>query len=210
MTTSNHKRLMLHLALLAILFLPALACNLTESDTPTRTPIPPTPTESTELPNAMPLAYYYFVPVASGTYPAGSVSILPDELILGPTFAELTRTDDIATNIRGAVQAALDDARNVWTGKMTIAEVRFENGAAYVVLEGEIAGAGDVVLIAARMQILLTVFAESVVQSAVITLNGENIGNWGISHSSEAKPADYAYTRAEIEAFMSANAYPPD
>ena len=51
------------------------------------------------------------------------------------------------------------------------------------------------------MQILMTVFAETSVQTAAVTLNGECIGNLGISHDSEARPADYAYTRTEIEAF---------
>jgi hypothetical protein len=76
-----------------------------------------------------------------------------------------------------------------------------------VVLEGEYFGVGDVTLIAARDQILLTVFAEDAVQTATITLNGKNIANMGVSHSSQAKPEDYAYTRAEIEAFMEENAY---
>ncbi len=56
-------------------------------------------------------------------------------------------------------------------------------------------------LIASRMQILLTVFADASVQTATVTLNGVCIGNLGISHDSEIRPADYAYTRAEIEAF---------
>ncbi|MCJ7622841.1 MAG: hypothetical protein MUO76_05005 [Anaerolineaceae bacterium] len=76
-----------------------------------------------------------------------------------------------------------------------------------MVLEGEFFGAGDVVLIAAREQILLTVFTEASVQTATITLNGKNIANLGISHSSQAKPADYTYTRAEIETFIAENAY---
>ncbi len=56
-------------------------------------------------------------------------------------------------------------------------------------------------LIAFRMQILMTVFADASVHTATVTLNGECIGNLGISHESEAMPANYAYTRAEIEAF---------
>jgi hypothetical protein len=36
------------------------------------------------------------------------------------------------------------------------------------------------------------------VQTATISLNGDTIGNLGISRSEEGKPADYVYTRAEI------------
>ena len=102
----------------------------------------------------------------------------------------------------------INDPRNQWisTG-VGITSITFREGAANVVLEGEYFGAGDVTLIAARDQILLTVFAEDAVQTATITLNGKNIANLGVSHSSQAKPENYAYTRAEIETFMAENAY---
>ncbi len=203
------KRLMLPIGLLMTLVVPLLACSLTAAERST----PPTlqPTATIPAPDSsiqMPLVYFYFVPLASGTYPAGSVTILADQLVLGPTRADPIRTDDPALNLRGGLQAALEDARNVWTGELTIGGVSFENGHVIVDLAGQIGGVGDVVLIAARMQIILTVFTESAVQSAVIILNGENIANLGISHPSEAKPADYAYTRSEIEAFITANPYP--
>jgi hypothetical protein len=69
-------------------------------------------------------------------------------------------------------------------------------------LQGEIIGAGDVVLIAARMQILMTVFADNAVQTAIVSLNGECIDNLGISNSSEARPAGYTFTCAEIETYQ--------
>jgi hypothetical protein len=82
-----------------------------------------------------------------------------------------------------------------------------KDGAANVELEGVYSAPGDIVLIAARQQIILTVFAEEAVQTAVITLNGENIVNLGISTSSEAKPNDYVITRAEVQAFLAENAH---
>jgi len=101
----------------------------------------------------------------------------------------------------------INDPRNAWTSTdVGITSITFREGAANVVLEGEFFGAGEVVLIAARAQILLTVFAEASVQTATITLNGKNIANLGISQSSQATPADYTYTRAEIETFMAENA----
>lgn len=156
----------------------------------------------------MPLVYFYFVPIAGSTFPAGSVVIIPDVLILGPTLSDISRSPDAATNISSALQAMIDDPRNAWTSDdLAIAGIAFDEGHADLALQGTISGAGDVVLIAARMQILMTVFAEPAVQTATVTLNGESIGNLGISHSSEAQPADYQYTRAEIETFMAENAY---
>ncbi len=175
-----------------MLFSSALACTLSSgsdddviSAEPTKTTLPETP-----------IVYYYF---ASNTFPAGSVVIVPDQLILSPTVSTIMRTNDSAENIRLALQAMMSDPSNAWTSSdLGLNGVTFDGSQAMVTLSGTISGPGDTVLIAARVQFLLTVFAESAVQTAVITLNGENIGNLGISHSSESKPANYAYTRAEV------------
>jgi hypothetical protein len=178
----------------------------TETAPPTSTKPPATRTPAAQ--SSLPIVYYYFVAVESHTFPAGSVVILPDILVLGPTLSDKARSPDPATNIRSALQAMIHDPRNAWTSEnLNIANLTFKEGAADVALQGEYFGAGDVVLIAARMQILLTVFAEASVQTAVITINEKNIANMGISHSSEARPARYAYTRSEIETFMAENAY---
>ena len=74
-------------------------------------------------------------------------------------------------------------------------------------MQGEYFGTGDVTLIAARMQILTTVFANASVQTATVTLNGDTIGNLGVSHSSNVKHPDYVFTRTEIKTFMNEHAY---
>ena len=156
------------------------------------------------------MVYYHFVAIASNTFPAGSVVILPDVLVLAPTLTKIAHNPDTVTNIGSALQAMIHDPRNAWTSsKLEIPSITFNTTSASlnVVLQGEINGVGDVVHVVARMQILMTVFAEASVQSATILLNGENIANMGIRHSSEAKPVGYAYTRAEIEKFMAENAY---
>ena len=167
--------------------------------------------KTTDTPTAypdLPIVYYYFVAIKSNTFPAGSVVILPDVLVLGPTLSEIARTHDAAMDIGSALQAMLNDPRNEWSSTgIGITSITINEGAASVVLQGEFSATGDIVLIAARYQILLTVFAEQSVQTATITLNGENIANLGISHNSQAKPADYAYSREEIKTFMAENAY---
>jgi hypothetical protein len=200
---------------LVVLLVVLTGCNLpikgktVEEVTDTPTDIPTdTPTESPTAQPPVPIVYYYFVVIEDKSPPAGSVVILPDILILGPTPSDIVRSPDTATSIGSALQTMINDPRNAWTSTdVGITSITFREGAANVVLEGEFFGAGDVVLIAARLQILLTVFTEASVQTATITLNGKNIANLGISHSSEVKPADYTYTRAEIETFMAENAY---
>jgi spore germination protein GerM len=211
----------------AVLFL--IACNLIGSlaqnatpttlpeqptmgtPTPTPTTLPPTTLPATATPTVQPrelILYYYFVDTEVKSLPAKSVVILPDILVLAPVQAAIYRGPDISVNLQAALQEVLDDPSNAWTSTgLEINKITFKEGAVEAVLQGEYFGAGDIVLMAARAQILLTVFAEPAVQTAAITLNGDNIANLGISHSSEARPADYAYTRAEIEAFIAENVY---
>jgi hypothetical protein len=180
--------------------------SATEIASPVPSLPPATGTPQERLP--LPIVYYYFVAVAGNTFPAGSVVIQPDVLILAPTLSKSARSPDTITNIGSALQAMIQDPRSPWkSDDLGISNITFSKGSAAVMMQGKIIGTGDVVLIAARMQILMTVFAEASVQTATVTLNGENIANLGISHGSESKPASYAYTRAEIETFMTKNTY---
>lgn len=172
---------------------PAASTGLVFTDTPT--------------PTSERIAYYYFVTTAEIPVPEGSVVIMPDTYILAPTLSDITYSSNTSTNLKAALEAALHDNRNGWTGsKLEIVDVTFRDGHADVVLQGEYFGVGDVTLIAARMQILMTVFANASVQTASVTLNGDTIGNMGISISLDAKPADYVFTRDEIEKFKNEHA----
>ena len=128
--------------------------------------------------------------------------------ILAPTFSDITFSPDTVENLRTALEVVLIDGRNGWiSNKLNIEEIAFDGARANVVLQGEYFGVGDVTLIAACMQILMTVFANPSVQTATVLLNGDTIGNLGVSNSMSAKPANYVFTRAEIESFMNENAY---
>jgi len=172
---------------------------------------PLTPSEPPDNPAeknnpAEPILYYYFVDVAENAPPEGSVEILPGQIVLAPAQSGLPRSTETAADLASALQVMLNDPRNMWTStRVGITSLTFSQGAARVVLDGEYFGAGDIVLIAARMQILMTVFADPLVQTATVTLNGENISNLGISQLRDARPASYAYPRAEIEYFMAEN-----
>jgi len=148
------------------------------------------------------------VDIANDVLPEGSVVIMPDAYILAPTLPDKKLTPDTAANLKTALEAVFDDDRNGWISRyLEIVDVTYGDGHANVVLEGEYFGVGDVTLIAASMQILMTVFANTSVQTATITLNGDTIGNLGVSNSMHAKPADYVFTRAEIETFMNEHAH---
>lgn len=185
---------------------PAVVPVTALTDTPS--PLPPLTPTAPSIQEAGQVISYYFVDAAAGVFPEGSVVIIPDAYILAPAPSAWKRSPDTATNLRVALIAVLIDERNGWESKnLEIVEIAFDDGHATVALQGEYFGVGDVTLIAARMQILLTLFAEPSVQTATVKLNDDTIGNLGVSNSSDAKPVDYVFTRAEIEDFMNENAY---
>jgi hypothetical protein len=177
------------------------------TDTPSSllSAFPPTnePSQTSEK-----IVFYYFVDIAKDVPPEGSVVIMADGYILAPTLSDLKHSPDTATNLRAALEAVLNDSRNGWiSSNLEIVDVTFGNDHANVILQGEYFGAGGVTLIAARIQILMTVFANASVQTATVTLNGDTIGNLGVSNSVNAKPSDYVFTRTEVETFMNEHAY---
>jgi hypothetical protein len=177
-----------------------------ETAVATRRPASPLPPTATAAPAGEGIVFYYFVPLTEAAFPEGSVVVMPDAYILAPQRSESPSSQDTAADLRVALKAVLSDERNGWiSSDVEIVSVAFSRGHADVVLQGEYYGVGSVTLIAARMQILLTIFANLAIETATVTLNGDTIGNLGIAHSLEAKVADYVFTRAEIEAFMAEN-----
>jgi len=153
--------------------------------------------------------YYVFVDLRHQSIPEGSVEILPEGLVLA---SKTVGTGDLdpAASLQAALSAMIADEHNAWTTKnLTIKEITFREGHALVVMAGDIFGAGDIVLIAARMQFLMTIFANQAVQTATVTLNGENIANWGISNNLEARPIEDVFTRAEVETFIQEHSFKP-
>lgn len=163
---------------------------------------------TTPQPGTDPIRYYYYVPVDGSDYPEGSIVILADILLLAPTASGFNRSEDIVGDLTTALLLMIRDSRNDWTGSnMGISRLEFIDGRAEVDLQGDVSVAGDIQLIAMRFQVLLTVFAEPRVQSALVTLNGKNIANLGVSNSAYADPEDYTYTRSEIDSFIADNTY---
>lgn len=175
----------------------------------TQTPSASVPTKTlTEQPSGG-FVYYVFVDLSHQSIPEGSIEILPEALVLTPKAVSAGDLDP-AESLQAALSAMIADENNAWTTEnLTVKEIMFQDGHAMVAMEGEIFGAGDIVLIAARMQFLMTLFANQAVQTATVTLNGENIANWGISNSLEARPIEDAFTRAEIETFIQEHSFKP-
>jgi hypothetical protein len=205
----NHKMTLFRKApilsmLIAILLTSCAGLKTASAPRPTQEP----GTTAAPLPTSERIMYYSFVTVSEKAPPEGSIGIASNAYILAPAQSERASTSDPAQNLTAALEAALQDERNGWINRnLKIVDLTFRDGHAEVVLKGEYFGVGDVTLIAARMQILMTLFANSSVQTARVTLNEDTIANMGISHSLQAKPVNYIFTRAEIEAYRAENAY---
>ena len=144
--------------------------------------------------------YYRFAEADEDPLPEGSVTVLEDMLVLVPEQVAVDGQLTPEQAISAALRVLTADQSNEWTSDdLRLRSVSLEDGHALVELEGSISGAGDIVLVAARMQILLTVFARPEVETATVTLDGECIGNLGASHESEIRPPGYRFARQETE-----------
>jgi hypothetical protein len=195
---------------------------LTTPSTPS--PRPPSPTPLPTIPTFTPLVftdssiplserivYYYVVwpEQGPGPIPEGTVHAVHH---FAPGYTDETFTSDTAADLRRALEIILhEDSRRIWySSDLEIDEVTFGNGHADVVLQGEYFAAGDAQPCAASLQILMTVFANPSVQTAVVTLNGGMIGNLCIFRGGDPpiiQTVDDVYTRAVIETYMKENAY---
>ena len=153
------------------------------------------------------IVFYHFFdgPCVHCRIPRESVNT---PISLFPALSDELYTSDTAADLRIALEIVLRDERNGWiSSDLEIIDVTFRDGHADLVLQGEYSGKSDEMLNAASLQILLTVFSNPSVQTATVTLNGDTIGNLSLSSSTNARPADYVYTRAEMELYLQEHAY---
>ena len=177
----------MRLGIVAILILFLSACNLNSSE------------NSPENEAGNPIIYYVFAD--EGDITEGSINLAG--IILSPVAANVNLGADTAANLRQALQLVINDEGNLWTSEnIEVADITFNAGHAVIALNGQISGAGGSVLSATANQFLLTIFANPDVNTAVVILNNETIANLGISHSSQAKPAEYRYSREEMQEFI--------
>ena len=190
--------------------------------TRTRTSPPPSPTSTPlaftdpSIPLSERIVYYYIVDYRGPQKPVpeGAVRVGVSYFIAS-TYADETYTSDTAADLRTALEITLHDRRNLDSEfEPEIVDVMFRSGHAQVRLQAEYFieppnTSRDVYrpFVIGRMLILLTVFANPSVQTAAISLNDDTIANLAISDSSDAKPADYVFTRAEIETYLKEQTY---
>ena len=130
----------------------------------------------------------------------GSV-LVACESIVSPIESSIPRISDAASNIRNSLNllfTTASSANNQWAGQgLNVQSVTIDNsGRANITVTGGLSLFGsctDGVMLA---QFLLSVFAESQVQSAYVTVDGQNMVQ--TFDMSGLEPADAVFTRADI------------
>jgi LysM repeat protein len=152
------------------------------------------------VPNALSTAEPVVYWTQTTTRSAGSVRVACDAMI-APVDSTIPHTRDAASNIRNSLSVLFTTGTgttNLWAGQgLSVQRVTIDNaGQANIAITGGLTLAGtcaDGVMLA---QFLLSVFAESQVQTASITIDSQNMVQ--LFDTSGLEPADAVFTAADI------------
>lgn len=175
-----------------------MGCNLGNDN---QSPVQQTPTQPVSESDE-PITYWQMLPI-NEVVPTEDDVMLFDQLILRRIEDDTPRTDSNIINLERAIQGVIDTA-TVWNAdSVSIESLMIEDGLATIRLNGTISAVGGAILSAVPTQFYLTVFENPTIDSVLITLDGENIANLGISHDSQFQENDVVFTRAMLETQLS-------
>ena len=140
----------------------------------------------------------YWVETASRQ--TGSVTVACGSII-SPVASSIPRGTDAAANISSSLSllfTVTGGTNNYWAGQgLGVQNVAIDsNGRANIAITGNVTLVGSCADGVMKAQILQSVFAEPSVQSAYITVGGQNLVQ--IFDASGLEPADAVFTRADI------------
>jgi LysM repeat protein len=135
----------------------------------------------------------------TNTRSPGSV-VVACESIIAPTQSTTARTNDAATNIRNSLNALFttgSSTNNLWAGQgLSVQSVTVTNGRANIAITGGLSLTGACADGVMEAQFLLSVFGEAQVQSAYVTVDGQNLVQ--TFDMSGLEPADAVFTPADV------------
>jgi LysM repeat protein len=135
----------------------------------------------------------------TNTRSPGSIVVACDAIV-APTQSTTARTADAATNIRNSLNALFttgSSTNNLWAGQgLSVQGVTVTNGRANITVTGGLSLTGACADGVMQAQFLLSVFGEAQVQSAYVTVDGQNLVQ--IFDMSGLEPADAVFTPADV------------
>lgn len=182
------------------------ACNLaspaTENAPVVETDIPATQVVTPDPQLAgTPIVYWRFASILDVT-PTDEDIVIFGLGILRRVETTTARTGIPSSDLQTSIQGMMN-SQNVWTVENVVIEsVIVEGDMVTVRLSGTISAVGGAILSIVPTQFQLTVFEEPGINRALITLNGQNIANIGISHSSQAVADNVPFTREGLTATL--------
>lgn len=183
--------------IMSIVALTLIACSLSSPVAPTPVPPPPITFEPVET-----VAYWILTDIDEVT-PRDEDYVFIEQLALSRIETATPQSNDIESNLAFAIGAVLM-ANNIWQANDTVLEsVTVEGDLATIRLNGNISAVGGAILSLVPTQFLLTIFEDNHINQAIITLNGETIGNIVASQDSQLRPADFIYTRESLAETLS-------
>lgn len=182
------------------------ACNLaspaTENAPVVETDIPATQVVTPDPQLAgTPIVYWRFASILDVT-PTDEDIVIFGLGILRRVETTTARTGIPSADLETSLQGMMS-SQNVWTAENVVLEsVTVEGDMVTIRLSGTISAVGGAILSVVPTQFQLTVFEEPGIIRALITLNGQNIANIGISHSSQAVADNVPFTREGLTATL--------
>ena len=190
--------------LMLITGLMLMACNLSAPDTQPAIEATATPDKSVEEQTGN-IIFWQSLGIGEVT-PTEDDIVIIEQIVLRRMETAIASTGNPVDDIEQSLQMMLG-SHNLWNSEsLTIDSVEFSDSQATIHLGGRIQAPGDIVLIAARQQMLLTLFEIPQVDSILMTVSGLHIMNIGISHDSQAVPDNHALSR---EVFYTELGYTP-
>lgn len=164
------------------------------------TEIPATVAVATDIPQLAGTAipYWQLVSINDITDPSVDDIAMFGHGILTRIESTSVRTGDSVTDIETALNEMMS-SQNLWEAENVLIEsITLEGDSLTIEMSGTITAIGGGLLAIVPIQFQLTVFEDPAINSTLITLNGENLANIGVSHSSLGVGNQIPFTRAGL------------
>lgn len=177
-----------------------IACNLSSPSAPIAIEATPTAISNEisdeELGN---ITFWQSFPINDIT-PTEDDIVIIEQIVLRRMESDTARTGMPIIDLERTLQVMFE-SNNIWTANdVRIESLSIRDGVARIELSGNISALAGVIASMIPSQMQFTVFEEASIDAMLMTLDGQNIANFGADHLTQLEAGDFIFTR---EAFTS-------
>ena len=186
----------MRLTMLILIAITLAGCNLgTPTETDTETTLSATETSPIDIADQQAILFYWRSFGINEVTPTEDDYVFIEQIVLRRQELETAPSNDVSADLQSALGAMLS-VPNLWQAdNVSIDSLTVTADLVTVNMSGEIRAVGGAVLSIVPTQFLLTIFEQVTINRAIVTLNGEHLGNISASHDSQIRPADFVVTR---------------